>query len=183
MIQAHTKKNLFFQATFLGALLFSMSTLSVSAEEQRVTEVCTVNWRFSLCQPASFRSLGKTAAEMEAERRAAFIASEAKRRANAWPTEFVKISKNMKSPNSVKIPFAQAPPISAKTREVNGRRVCEHKKDKGNKSKQDGKDVHIDRECCLDPDEIPNPRCYYPKLGPNNSPERVVGADGKKIIK
>ena len=41
-----------------------------------------------------------------------------------------------------------------------GRMVCEKRKDKPGISTQD-KPVHIDMECCLDPDEIPNPFCYY----------------------
>ncbi len=43
-----------------------------------------------------------------------------------------------------------------------GRRVCEKKNDKPGKSKVNNKGkVHMDMECCLDPDEIPNPHCYY----------------------
>lgn len=166
--------------------IFLVSLGGISAPSQAVAaenEKCSIRWKLAICQPASFRSHGKTYAEMEEDRRIARAQAEARRRATAWPTEFVKISKHMKNPNSVKIPFAQAPGISAKTREENGRRVCEHKNDKGNKSKQSGKDVHIDRECCLDPDEIPNPRCYYPQLGANNSPERIINSAGKKIIK
>jgi hypothetical protein len=41
-----------------------------------------------------------------------------------------------------------------------GRRVCNKKNDKPGKSKQ-GKKKHLDMECCLDPDEYPNPHCYY----------------------
>lgn len=151
---------------------------SVSAQPY----ACQLNWNLYTCQPANFSPPGKTAAEIAAEERAAFLRAEAKRRANAWPTEFVKISKDMKNPNSVRIPFAQAPGISADTDELDGRRVCAGSFKTGKKSKQD-KDVHIDRECCLDKDEVPNPRCYYPQLGANNSPERVTGADGKKYIK
>lgn len=43
---------------------------------------------------------------------------------------------------------------------VGGRRVCEKKNDKPAKSKK-GKGKHMDMECCLDPDEYPNPNCYY----------------------
>lgn len=43
-----------------------------------------------------------------------------------------------------------------------GRLVCPTKNDKPAKSKKD-KPTHIDMECCLDPDEIPNPHCYYPR--------------------
>lgn len=184
MVFSEQKKTFSFnRANIVSSLLFCIGGL-VSAEYVFAEEKsCHINWNLFTCQPANFSPPGKTAAEIAEEKRIAFMKSEAIRRANAWPTEFVKISKNMKNPNSVKIPFEQAPPISAATREVDGRRVCEHKKDKGNKSKQSGKDVHIDRECCLDPDEVPNPRCYYPKLGANNSPERVTGADGKKYIK
>lgn len=42
-----------------------------------------------------------------------------------------------------------------------GRLVCSKDNDKPAKSKQ-GKGIHLDMECCLDPDEIPNPHCYYP---------------------
>ena len=48
-----------------------------------------------------------------------------------------------------------------------GRMVCEKEKDKPGISTQ-GKPVHIDMECCLDPDEIPNPFCFY-------SPKRYGG--------
>ncbi len=41
-----------------------------------------------------------------------------------------------------------------------GRKVCEKKKDKPGKSDR-GKGKHLDMECCLDPDEYPNPHCYY----------------------
>lgn len=41
-----------------------------------------------------------------------------------------------------------------------GRLVCEKKNDKPSKSKK-AKKKHLDMECCLDPDEYPNPHCYY----------------------
>jgi hypothetical protein len=44
---------------------------------------------------------------------------------------------------------------------VNGRLVCAKKNDHPSKSKQN-KGRHLDMECCLDPDEYPNPWCYYP---------------------
>lgn len=43
-----------------------------------------------------------------------------------------------------------------------GRKVCNHKNDHPHKSdKKSHKPGHMDMECCLDPDEIPNPHCYY----------------------
>ena len=138
-----------------------------SAQENR----CSIHWKLAVCQPASFRSHGKTYFEMEQDRRVAATQAEARRQANSWPTAFVKITDTMKNPNSIKLPFAQAPGISAKTREQDGRRVCAGSLKTGEKSQQD-KDVHVDRECCLDKDEIPNPRCYYPQLGANNNPKR-----------
>lgn len=42
----------------------------------------------------------------------------------------------------------------------NGRMVCAKKNDKPKKSKKN-KHKHLDMECCLDPDEYPNPWCYY----------------------
>ncbi|HPN96289.1 MAG TPA: hypothetical protein PLK35_00835 [Candidatus Moranbacteria bacterium] len=51
-------------------------------------------------------------------------------------------------------------PKPASYKKVNGQRVCAKKNDKPGKSKQNKK-KHMDRECCLDPDEIPNPWCTY----------------------
>jgi len=49
-------------------------------------------------------------------------------------------------------------PVAAKV--VNGKLVCAKKNDKPRKSKQNKKG-HMDMECCLDPDEKPNPWCTY----------------------
>ncbi len=49
-------------------------------------------------------------------------------------------------------------PVSYKV--VNGQLVCAKKNDHPSKSKQH-KGKHLDMECCLDPDEYPNPHCYY----------------------
>ena len=51
-------------------------------------------------------------------------------------------------------------PIPASYKKVGGKLVCAKKKDKPRKSKQ-GKGKHLDMECCLDPDEYPNPHCTY----------------------
>lgn len=45
-------------------------------------------------------------------------------------------------------------------RVVGGKMVCAKKNDKPRKSKQH-KGKHLDMECCLDPDETPNPWCTY----------------------
>jgi len=51
-------------------------------------------------------------------------------------------------------------PIGAKV--VNGRYVCKKKHDYVGKSKRNNKGyLHLDMECCLDPDEYPNPWCTY----------------------
>jgi hypothetical protein len=50
-------------------------------------------------------------------------------------------------------------PVSAKV--VNGKLVCAKKNDKPGKSKNGNKPGHLDLECCLDPDETPNPWCTY----------------------
>lgn len=42
----------------------------------------------------------------------------------------------------------------------NGLRMCALKHDKPHKSFVHHK-KHLDRECCLDPGEIPNPLCFY----------------------
>ncbi|MDI6778259.1 MAG: hypothetical protein QMD77_03635 [Patescibacteria group bacterium] len=52
------------------------------------------------------------------------------------------------------------PPPRAKTKKVNGLRVCAKKNDHGHESRNRSQ-PHMDRECCPDPDEWPNPHCYY----------------------
>lgn len=52
-------------------------------------------------------------------------------------------------------------PMPADFKRVGGRLVCSKSHDKPGKSKK-GKGKHMDMECCLDPDEYPNPHCYYP---------------------
>jgi hypothetical protein len=52
-------------------------------------------------------------------------------------------------------------PMPASYKKVNGQLVCAKKNDKPSKSKKN-KGKHMDMECCLDPDEYPNPHCYYP---------------------
>jgi len=58
------------------------------------------------------------------------------------------------------VPRITAPKPVAKVKNVGGKRVCAKKNDKPHKSKQNKK-KHMDMECCLDPDEIPNPWCTY----------------------
>lgn len=53
-------------------------------------------------------------------------------------------------------------PMPAVFAVVNGRLVCSKKNDHPSKSKK-GKGRHMDMECCLDPDEYPNPNCHYSK--------------------
>ena len=50
-------------------------------------------------------------------------------------------------------------PVSYKV--ARGRLVCAKNNDHPEKSKKN-KGKHLDMECCLDPDEYPNPHCYYP---------------------
>jgi hypothetical protein len=79
---------------------------------------------------------------------------------------YTAVPANAKNPNSIRIPLSLAPPILSKTKIINGRKVCADSKDRGVKSKKKHKGkIHVDEQCCLDPDEIPNPRCYYPELG------------------
>lgn len=51
-------------------------------------------------------------------------------------------------------------PMPASFKVVNGRLVCDKKNDKPSRSDKT-KHRHLDMECCLDPDEYPNPHCYY----------------------
>ncbi len=52
-------------------------------------------------------------------------------------------------------------PVGAKI--VNGKYVCKktHKEYVGKSKKNNKRYYHLDRECCLDPDEYPNPWCTY----------------------
>lgn len=51
-------------------------------------------------------------------------------------------------------------PLPYSFKNENGRRVCAKNNDHPSKSdKHKGK--HMDMECCLDPDEYPNPNCHY----------------------
>lgn len=69
--------------------------------------------------------------------------------------KFISIVRSQPKPK----PKITAPrPVSAKI--VNGKLVCAKKNDKPRKSKQN-KGKHLDMECCLDPDEYPNPWCTY----------------------
>lgn len=51
-------------------------------------------------------------------------------------------------------------PILSEIKIVNGKNMCKDVNDKPRESKKTSK-VHVDAECCLDPDEIPNSNCYY----------------------
>ncbi|OGI26226.1 MAG: hypothetical protein A3J76_01430 [Candidatus Moranbacteria bacterium RBG_13_45_13] len=57
-------------------------------------------------------------------------------------------------------PKITAPKPLAEVKIKNGKRYCAKKNDKPRKSKEHEK-KHMDMECCLDPDEIPNPWCTY----------------------
>lgn len=63
-------------------------------------------------------------------------------------------------PVAIRRPAIDAPMPKSYT-VVNGKMVCAKKHDKPGKSKKNKK-KHMDMECCLDPDETPNPHCYYP---------------------
>lgn len=52
--------------------------------------------------------------------------------------------------------------VLAKTKVIDGMRVCKTNNDHPQKSSKN-KPGHIDGECCLDPDETPNALCYYPQ--------------------
>ena len=69
---------------------------------------------------------------------------------------------DIKKPAVVSKPKITAPkPVAGTKRDSQGRRVCAEKHDNPGKSDQHKK-KHLDMECCLDPDEYPNPHCYYP---------------------
>jgi hypothetical protein len=57
-------------------------------------------------------------------------------------------------------PRVYAPMPIAKVKVIGGKMVCARKNDHPSKSDKHKK-KHLDMECCLDPDEYPNPNCYY----------------------
>lgn len=75
----------------------------------------------------------------------------------------IETKKEVKEPKPViRKPKITAPKPAAETkRDAQGRVICAKKNDKPSKSKKH-KGRNIDMECCLDPDEYPNPWCYYP---------------------
>ncbi len=69
--------------------------------------------------------------------------------------EFIPIVRPKPKPKPV---ITAKRPVSAKL--VNGKLVCAKKNDKPKKSDKNPPG-HMDMECCLDPDEVPNPWCTY----------------------
>jgi hypothetical protein len=65
-------------------------------------------------------------------------------------------------PVRVNRPPSPTAPLPITYKIENGQRACEKKHDKPQKSDKN-KSGHMDMECCLDPDEVPNPHCYYPE--------------------
>jgi len=63
-------------------------------------------------------------------------------------------------PKIIARPAIRAPKPAWSKKDSLGRAVCAKKNDDPGKSKQNKK-KHLDMECCLDPDEYPNPHCYY----------------------
>ncbi len=75
--------------------------------------------------------------------------------------ENIEIVRPKPKPKAPAPPKITAPyPVSYKKDSI-GRLICAKKNDKPSKSKKN-KNKHLDMECCLDPDEYPNPHCYYP---------------------
>ena len=65
-------------------------------------------------------------------------------------------------PKNNKIEARKKAPMPVSYKKVDGKLVCAKKNDKPRKSKKNNKGkIHMDMECCLDPDEIPNPHCTY----------------------
>ena len=60
-------------------------------------------------------------------------------------------------------PRINAPrPATETARDSLGRTICKGLKGDDPHKSNKGKGKHLDMECCLDPDEYPNPWCYYP---------------------
>lgn len=73
--------------------------------------------------------------------------------------KYVPVPKGQ-NPNSVRLQRSQVPRPYGGAKIVNGKFVCDKEKNKPRRSKKNDKN-HIDMQCCLDPDEIPNPYCSY----------------------
>lgn len=73
--------------------------------------------------------------------------------------DYLEKLKKIKSVSRPKKINAPGPHVFEK--DSSGRKVCNKSNDKPGKSDK-GKGKHMDMECCLDPDEYPNPHCYYP---------------------
>lgn len=72
--------------------------------------------------------------------------------------KYVPVPKGQNS-NTLRLQKSQVPkPVSAKVE--NGKYVCKSRGDKPRRSKKNDRN-HVDMQCCLDPDEIPNPYCDY----------------------
>ncbi len=74
--------------------------------------------------------------------------------------ENIEIIRPKPKPKIVQPKITAPYPVSYKKDSL-GRLVCAKKNDKPKKS-DTKKKKHLDMECCLDPDEYPNPHCYYP---------------------
>ena len=75
--------------------------------------------------------------------------------------KFKSVDPIVAKPKSVSTKSRISAPKPVSFAVAGGRMVCAKKNDHPGKSKQ-GKGKHMDMECCLDPDEYPNPHCYYP---------------------
>jgi hypothetical protein len=74
-------------------------------------------------------------------------------------TSFKSIPVSRPKPVVSKPRISARRPVSAKM--VGGKLVCAKKNDHPGKSQNGNKPGHMDMECCLDPDETPNPWCTY----------------------
>ncbi len=78
-------------------------------------------------------------------------------------TKVVEKNDNITQQNEYKIAESEvitAPMPRTYKEDTLGRLVCDKENDHPKKSDQ-GKGRHMDMECCMDPDEYPNPHCYY----------------------
>ncbi|MBU2025981.1 hypothetical protein KJ912_04595, partial [Patescibacteria group bacterium] len=72
----------------------------------------------------------------------------------------IDISRPKPKPKLKPKPKTPSAPMPVSAKKSNGKLICAKKNDKPRKSKQN-KGKHMDMECCLDPDEYPNPHCTY----------------------
>lgn len=79
-----------------------------------------------------------------------------------FPTQQLKAKKNLIQAKIDNQRANTVPQPALYRVDAQNRKVCRDKDDYPLESNKN-KGIHLDNECCLDPDEIPNANCFYPR--------------------